>query len=205
MAKKKTTKKTTKKVAKRTTKKVDRTVDKKTPSRPRKPSTSKAVTADKSSDTKPATKNAKLDDKTKALCGLRMGHGGKRPGAGRKKAIHKQMLDEILFGNEDGSHELEPLMPLVHEVYLEALTHPNMAIAFPAAKDLMNRGFGRAPQSIDITHKGNVGLFAMLDNVVVGDVDSLADLGSPKQLETQHDRQPETNGTNRSTKRRRKA
>jgi len=84
-------------------------------------------------------------------------HGGKRPGAGRKAGIQNKMTREIKsYASTFGKEAVDLLVKIMRDP--EA---PHSAIT-AAARELLDRGFGKPAISVDV-----VGDFAPVDSALL--------------------------------------
>lgn len=119
------------------------------------------------------------------------GEGGFRPGAGRKKAKYKKVLEEIIWGSPDDSeYDFDGLINEMYAAYVQALSSKDDYVRFNAAKDLMNRAFGRPVQSLEVETRGTSPLLTMLQNAQDSDMERVGRLALVSENEHGH-----TNGT----------
>lgn len=77
------------------------------------------------------------------------GHGGKRPGAGRKPGlVSPAKQDLIQAAKEHAQQALDVLVEIAKDV-----TQP-AAARVSAANGILDRGYGKAPQAVDVTTAG---------------------------------------------------
>lgn len=73
------------------------------------------------------------------------GTGGKRPGAGRPKGRPNKIAADVrALAQEYGADAIDKLAKLMNEAESEQAQ-------IAAAKELLDRGYGRAPQALELT------------------------------------------------------